>query len=246
MLHRRAKGNKRSERGAALVEFTIGAVAFLTVVFGALEVARMLWTHNALSDAARRGARYAVTHPASDEAEVINMVVYGNAYGAGRPEVAGLTDDMVDVKYKLSPVTNIFSYPGGSVTVSITNFKFKLLVPIVGGDVSMPDYHTTLTAESSGQVPPDFTPTPTPTPSATPTPMPTATPTPAPTASPTPTPAPTATPTPTPTPTATPTPAPTATPTPSPTPRACSRGEYVSTGCTCKPPMKKTGSGKCL
>jgi hypothetical protein len=205
-VQRRSKINRRSERGAALVEFTIGAVAFLTAVFGALEVARMLWTHNALSDAARRGARYAVTHPASDEAEVINTVVYGNPEGTGRPEVAGLTDDMVDVSYKVSPVTNIFSYPGGSVTVSVTNFKFKLLIPLVGRDISMPDYHTTLTAESSGQVPPDFTPTPTPKPTATPTPA----------------------------------------PTPSPTPRACSRGENVSTGCSCNPPMKKTGSGKCM
>jgi Flp pilus assembly protein TadG len=224
------------------VEFTIGAVAFLTVVFGALEVARLLWTHNALSDATRRGARYAVTHQASDEAEVINMVAYGNAAGTGAPVVYGLTDDMVNVQYKPSPATGIYSYPGGTVTVSVTGFQFKLLVPIVGQTISMPDYHTTLTAESAGQVPPDFVPTPVPTP--TPAPTPTPTPTPVPTV--TPTPAPTATPTPAPTPTPTATPTPTPTPKPSPTPRACSRGENVSTGCVCNPPMKKTGSGKCM
>lgn len=253
-MTRRPEQKGKAERGAALVEFTIAAVVFLTAVFGVLEVGRLLWTHNALSDAARRGARYAVTHPSSDEAEVINMVVYGNAAGTGQPFVYGLTDDNVDVLYKPSPATGIYSYPGGSVTVSITSFQFRFVVPLIGTTISMPDYHTTLTAESSGQVPPDVGPPPTPTPSPTPSPAPTPTPTPVPTPTPAPTPTPTATPTPVPTvtptpvptpkPTATPTPAPT--PTPSPTPRACNRGENVSTGCVCKPPMKQTGSGKCL
>ncbi|MDT7806893.1 MAG: hypothetical protein QOJ70_706 [Acidobacteriota bacterium] len=247
---RRPQGSGRSERGAALVEFTIAAVVFLTAIFGVLEAARLLWTHNTLSDATRRGARYAVSHPSSDEAEVNNMVVYGNAAGTGSPVAFGLTDDNVVVQYKPSPVTGTFAYPGGSVTVSITGYVFHFVVPLIGTTIAMPDYHTTLTAESAGQVPSDIgpTPAPTPTPTVTPTPAPTVTPTPAPTATPTPVPTPTPTPAPTPTPTPTPKPTvtPTPTPTPSPTPRTCNRGENVSTGCVCKPPMKPTGSGKCL
>ena len=52
------KTNK-TERGASLLEFAIAATVFLTVIFGVLECGRFLWTHNALKDAARRGARYA-------------------------------------------------------------------------------------------------------------------------------------------------------------------------------------------
>ena len=96
------------------------------------------------------------------------MAVYGNAEGTGTPMVFGLTDDHIDVQYKASPVTGVFSYPGGEVTVSVTGFNFKFVVPIIGTTISMPDYHTTLTAESAGQVPPDVGPTPAPT--ATPTP----------------------------------------------------------------------------
>jgi hypothetical protein len=241
----------KGECGAALVEFTIGALVFLTAVFGVLEVSRLLWTHNALSDAARRGARYAVAHKQTDEAEVINVTVYGNPSGTGTPLVFGLTDDNVEVHYEPSPVTGVFGYPGGSVTVSITNFEFKFVVPFVGTTISMPDYHTTLTAESAGEPLPDITPTPTPGPSTTPTPAgtPTPAPTPAPTATPAPTPTPGPSATPTPGPSATPTPAPTPNPTPNPTPTpppACKRGQNVSTGCACKPPMKTTGSGKCL
>ena len=58
--------NNKKERGATLVEFAIGATVFLTAIFAVLEFGRALWVHNALSDAARRGARYAVLNPASD------------------------------------------------------------------------------------------------------------------------------------------------------------------------------------
>jgi Flp pilus assembly protein TadG len=238
-MRRTKQSISSNERGAALVEFTIAAVVFLTSIFGVLEAARLLWTHNTLSDATRRGARYAVSHPSSDVSAVNNMVVYGNVSGTGTPVAFGLTGDNVVVQYKPSPVTGIFSYPGGAVTVSITGYVFRFVVPLIGTTIAMPDYHTTLTAESAGQVPPDIgpTPAPTPTPTPTPTPAPTVTPTPAPTVTPTPAP--------TPTPTPVPTPTPTPTPTPSPTPRACNRGENVSTGCVCNPPMRPNGAGKC-
>ena len=67
------KQNKKRERGASLVEFAIAATVFLTVVFAVVEFGRALWVHNALSDAARRGARYAVMNPASSEAAVTPM-----------------------------------------------------------------------------------------------------------------------------------------------------------------------------
>jgi Flp pilus assembly protein TadG len=242
----------RGERGSALVEFTIGAFVFLTATFGVLESSRLLWTHNALSDAARRAARYAVNHASADETTVKNVAVYGNPEGTGSSLVNGLTTDKVGVQYITSPVTGVFGYPGGSVTVSVTNYQFRFVVPMLGTTITMPDYHTTLTAENAGTIPPDIGPSPTPVPSPTPTPAPTPTPTPTPAPTVTPTPAPTATPTPAPT--ATPTPAPTPTPTPRPTPTptpppppACSKGEKPSvTGCVCKPPMSLNGAGKCM
>ncbi|HYX42047.1 MAG TPA: TadE family protein, partial [Pyrinomonadaceae bacterium] len=77
---RTTDGTRRHERerGAALVEFAIGATIFLTVLFAVIEFGLLLWTHNALTDAARRGARYAVTHPQSSVADVQNVVVYGD------------------------------------------------------------------------------------------------------------------------------------------------------------------------
>lgn len=56
------KVSRKTERGATLVEFAIGATVFFTVMFAVVEFGRMLYVHNALSDAALRGARYAVVN----------------------------------------------------------------------------------------------------------------------------------------------------------------------------------------
>jgi Flp pilus assembly protein TadG len=197
---RRGRVQRKGERGSALVEFAIGALVFMTATFGVLEFSRLLWTHNALSDAARRAARYAVNHASTDETAVKNVAVYGNPEGTGNAQVTNLRPENIVVSYTNSPVTGIFGYPDGAVTVEITNYEFRFVIPFVTRTLTMPEYSTTLTAESAGMIPPDVTPTPTPGPGGgTPTPTPPATPTPPP-PTPTPPPAPTPTPEPTPTP----------------------------------------------
>ncbi len=220
---RRGKNSKGDERGAALVEFTIGALVFLTATFGVLELSRLLWTHNALSDAARRAARYAVNQANPSDANpeaapvdadaVKRVAVFGNPEGTGDPVVNSLDTDNVSVDYTDSTVTGLFGYPDGSVTVSITGYEFAFVVPLLATTISMPDYRTTLTAESAGMIPGNITPVP----STTPTPD------------------------------TTPTPEPTATPTPAPTPRSCNKNEKPDAdNCVCTPPMKVNGSsGKC-
>jgi Flp pilus assembly protein TadG len=146
----RGKRDRRGERGAALVEFAIGATVFLTVMFGVIEFGLLLWTHNALTDAARRGARYAVTHPQSQMSDVQNVVIYGDAVPAtgAKPMVANLSPANVAVAY------NSFSVGAGRVTVSIENYDYNFVVPLVGLKVRLPRYQTTLTGESAGYTPP--------------------------------------------------------------------------------------------
>jgi Flp pilus assembly protein TadG len=144
----KARPKKRNERGASLVEFSIAATVFLTLVFAALEFGRVLWVHNALTDAARRGARYAVVHPASDIGNVKNVVVYGDPAGGTNPLVENLsTTTNVDVTY------TGFGLDTGTVTVSITNHQFNFVLPIGQASIQLPNYTTTLTAESAGLIP---------------------------------------------------------------------------------------------
>lgn len=143
----RIKTCRDNERGSTLVEFAIGVTIFLTVMFAVLEFGRALWVHNALTDAARRGARYAALHTAASSANVKNVVVFGNEAGTGNPMVNNLSAANVNVDY------SGFGLNAGTVTVSITDYQFQFVIPIVGTTITMPSYKTTLTAECAGLLP---------------------------------------------------------------------------------------------
>lgn len=143
----RMKTCRNNERGATLVEFAICATVFLTAMFGVMEFGRALWAHNALTDAARRGARYATLNTSASMAQVKNVVVYGNPGGTGSPMLNNLNTGNVDVSY------SGFGLNNGTVSVSITNYQFQFVIPIIGTSISMPSYKTTLTAESAGLTP---------------------------------------------------------------------------------------------
>jgi len=149
------------QRGSTLVEFAIGATVFLTATFAVIEFGRALWTHNALADAARRAARYAVNQPASNPpgvkttglnvgpsvTAIRNVAVYGDPAGGSQPIVNGLTPANLNVQY------TDFGVGQGTVAVEITNYQFQFVIPIIGTTIQMPNYNTTLTGESAGTIP---------------------------------------------------------------------------------------------
>ena len=141
---------KSNERGTTLVEFSIAATVFLVSMFGVIEFGRALWVHNALADAARRGARYAVLHSADDIAKVKNVVVYGDEDGGGQPLIPNLAPSNVSVTY------SNYALNQGTASVSINGYQFQFVVPIVGTTITMPSYTTTLTGESVGWIPADM------------------------------------------------------------------------------------------
>jgi len=141
------KATRTDIRGATLVEFAIAATVVLTSMFAVIEFGRALWVHNALSDAARRGARYATVHSANDVAQVKNVVVYGDPAGGTQPLVPNLSASNVNVVY------SNFALNKGTVSVSITNYQFNFVVPLVSTSIQMPASTTTLTGESVGWIP---------------------------------------------------------------------------------------------
>lgn len=148
---------RRSERGAALMEFAVAGAVFLTALFGVVEFGRLLWTHNALRDAARRGARYAAVrkNDTAGQTAVKKMVVYGDPNAntsTAQPVVPGLSMANVVLEYQ--------NYNGillsSRATVSITGITFNFAVPLVGGSVNLPAYRTSSVGESAGFVPCDM------------------------------------------------------------------------------------------
>ncbi len=76
------------------------------------------------------------------------MAVYGTTDdGPQTPMVTGLTPGMVKIDY------SNFDVGEGTVTVKIDGYDFKFVVPLVGTTIRMPEYKTTLTAESAGKEP---------------------------------------------------------------------------------------------
>lgn len=143
----RIKTFKKDEKGSTLVEYAIGASVIIMAVFGVLEFGRALWVHNALCDAARRGARYAVLHQLGDPA-VKNVVVYDNPDGGTQPLLPDMTTDNVTVTY-----SDDFSVNSGTATVTITGYDFKFVLPFLPVKITMPAYSTTLTGECAGIMP---------------------------------------------------------------------------------------------
>ncbi len=141
-----------------MIEMAIAGSVLIIGIFGLIESGRLLWTHNALTDAVRRGARYAVMNN-ENAGNVKNVVVYGtpNPPGGGdddddgggaKPQVNNLKTDNVTVAYES------FGIKQGRVTVKITGYQFAFTVPLIGATINLGEYKTTLTGEAAGYIPP--------------------------------------------------------------------------------------------
>jgi len=163
----------KSEVGSTMAEMTIIAGVFFMMVIGIIEFGRLLYTHNALTDATRRGARYAIVHPGNAPC-VASVVVYGETNidptsngcpGTGPALISGLTTANVKVHWEGADLDNDPTTPPtgfgmniGSATVSIgaedaTPYQFTLGIPFFRQTLTMPKYSTTMTAESAGTEP---------------------------------------------------------------------------------------------
>ena len=166
--------HKQNEKGTTIAEFAVVALLFFTMIFAIIEFGRLLYTHNALTDATRRGARFASLHNGLTEADktaVKNYVVYGpngTFDGDGNPTspplINDLTTDMVEVQFNgvdldgdpATPETTAFGTNLGQATVSIQNYQFNLSIPVIGRVLTLPEYTTTTMAESAGEEPADI------------------------------------------------------------------------------------------
>lgn len=153
---------RRGERGTSVAEFAVVALVFFMIIIGIIEFGRLLYTHNALTDATRRGARFASLNSATSGDAVKNEVVYGrnatydvNGNPTSPPVINGLTTSMVSVEYVGVPIGSSGTMTGygtnlGTTTVKIEGYTFDLMIPIVNRQLTLPSYTTTYTAESAG------------------------------------------------------------------------------------------------
>jgi Flp pilus assembly protein TadG len=157
----KSRGN---EQGGSLIEFTVVASVFFLMLVGIVAAGNLYYTHNALVEATRRGARYAVLHPNGSTTAVQNVVIYGtDAPPSGAtPLVYNLRPANIAVCYSggtCNPSTAFnpaFNVAQGTVTVTITGYTFPFVLPSSTTSVTMPPYRTTVTGECAGFIPPDI------------------------------------------------------------------------------------------
>lgn len=106
----------RNESGAAVVEFALVLPLILVLIFGIIDMGRLLFTANALTSAVREGARYAAvqTNPTRD---AVYDRIRNHMDAAVRPPVA---------RAEVSLVANSADR---TVIVSVSNYEFSTITP---------------------------------------------------------------------------------------------------------------------
>jgi Flp pilus assembly protein TadG len=147
------KKRNNSERGTAMVEFALTAAFFLMMIMAIVSGGHLFFTHNALVESTRRGARYAANQakpgtlcddPAT--AAVKNMVLYGTPTAGTTPLVNNLQASNITVCYSAD-----YGVAKGTVSVKIINYNYTFAV--AGRIINMPPYQTTVVGENAGLIP---------------------------------------------------------------------------------------------
>jgi Flp pilus assembly protein TadG len=157
----------KSERGVSTVEFTLTAAFFFMMILVVIVGAHILWIHNSLVEATRRGARYAASQCNKNdtncpgystvEDRVKKVVLYDNPAGGTEPIVPGLKASNVKVDYSVNTAAagdppNDFGVARGTVSVKIVSYQYTAVVPVANTVINLPPYQTTVMGESAGYV----------------------------------------------------------------------------------------------
>jgi Flp pilus assembly protein TadG len=147
---------KGSESGTAVVEFAIMASLFFMMIIAIVSGGHLFFTHNALVESTRRGARYAATlaKPATESCSngsttvgpVKNMVLYGTPTAGSTTLVSNLQASNITVCY-----SNDYGVGQGTVSVKIENYTYTFAIGAF--DINMPAYQTTVVGENAGTIP---------------------------------------------------------------------------------------------
>lgn len=136
----RQRGLPRAlRRGVAAVELALVMVLFTMLLFGVIEMGRMLWVWNAAVETTRYGARMAVVCDINDADIKARM----------RERMPDLTASQIVIDY-LNPPAAANSCTDATckaVEVRLQNYVHQTIIPFVPLTVTLPPFSTTLRKE---------------------------------------------------------------------------------------------------
>ena len=143
------------ENGVATVELAIVSAFFFWLLLAVIEVGRVMYTVNALSEATRLGARAASVCQVQND-EIRNIAVFNGGGLLGGLDSSNITVNYLDengaVVADPTPGNEFGFLQVRYVQVSISGFDYDMMIPGFGS-VSLPTFTTTLPRESLGIVP---------------------------------------------------------------------------------------------
>ena len=151
------------QTGVTSVEFAIIGAVSLLILFGCLEVSRMLFTVNVLEEATRRGARVAAVCTVNSALIAQTAVFNADGGGSGEP-LPNLSTNNIQVEYLDETGTTIGNpapvpgSPGGFesikyVRVQIINYEHTMIIPGLNITFTTRGYPTTIPSEALGIAP---------------------------------------------------------------------------------------------
>jgi hypothetical protein len=134
------------------VEFAVAGVMLFLLLFGVLELGRMMFARAALEEGVRRAARLAAVCPLNDPA-IVRAGMFDSGSGATLlPDLAAGNFALIYLNASGAVIAN----PAGSFTqiryvrVAVQNYSFPLLIPMLDVSFIANGVSSTLPAESLG------------------------------------------------------------------------------------------------
>ncbi len=128
---------KYTERGQALVEFSVVIIMILTLLAGVVDLGRAFAATSVLRDAAQEGANYGMINPATDSI-IITRARTASTNGLGGPvTLSDTTAVNVDVVITGDRCANNINL----VTVTVRYDQFPITMPMLGAILGRQTLH---------------------------------------------------------------------------------------------------------
>ena len=145
---------KQLQYGTTTVEFALIGFLFFLVLFGILEMGRLMFTLNSLAESTRRTARLAVVCPL-DHGDIPIVGNFNQPGDSGENDyifgmnASNLDVDYLDIDGNETATLNDIEF----IRVTVIDYEYDLIIPGLSLSLSAPTFTTTLPAESLGIIP---------------------------------------------------------------------------------------------
>ena len=135
MLRKISERRRQRSKGAVFIEAGLIFIVMAFLLMGIFDFAQFLFVHQALVDRARMGARWGAVNDPTDTTSIQNMVLYGQSTvpTGATSGTFGMTSSQVSASTSGSGTDDY------RLVVSITNYSYQMISPVIGGTYTGPN-----------------------------------------------------------------------------------------------------------